>query len=1522
MPAVSAEFVSEFLNFIEEQEQRLQNWGFYDVAFDEADLEHLLETESSQKLRDAWDDVARDGHSLVSLLTQMRRADLLFLVPDGSGRVRSRFAEGVRLLAHLRQRFTHQDWASGARLVSDLKLHLAPRRYPKLSIAPAEAWAMMAPSARAPGLQRAVFDALSSRPGGEAYRYAGFQARAFERIFAAYGAEEQSGTIVSASTGAGKTKAFYIPAFTAMAAELDAKAAPFTKVVAVYPRNVLLADQLREAIAEAGKLTDLLQSQGKRSFTIGALLGDVPPASQLDRPDSPFLKNWKRVGDRGWIVPFLRAPFDPGRGELIWLDSDRHAGRTTLYRADAPQAAPEIMDGVIQLTREGLQDHPPDILFLSLEMLHRELGNPSWARCFGIGVETKPRLFLFDEVHNYSGLSGAQAPWIIARWRQAARLKGLHVVGLSATLREAPKHLATIGCINPERVVEFTPTTDELDPEGRDYTILLRGDAASGAPLLATSIQAAMLQARLLTPRHLPYPAPESIAGKSLYLRKVFGFTDQLDSLNRWMPDLGNAEWRRLSQYRLPPSKSGQSVAPAAEQAMISDGQIWSLPDDLGYDLGQSMRVSRCSSQDPGADAASDIIVATASLEVGYDDPDVGAMVHHKAPRSIASFLQRRGRAGRTRGSRPTTLVVLSDWGRDRWLFQNSERLFQPEIESIKVPLLNPYVQHVQATAFLLDWIGRRVGLPDPVQYLRRPGYGAQAQQRAAALLRRVLELGDDFSAFHRELGWVVRHTQQFREASDEDVDRVVDAMLWEAPRPVLRHAVPALLRKLESGWRFADPARSQDQEEKGARQPLPSFIPSASFAELTASDVIVEFPGTKKSAETRGIASQLAESCPGRVSKRFSVRFGEKGYWLQASDQLLTETSPVVLSAEQLFPECLAIGTDARTAAMQPIRMNLIERPQNVKDSSNAHWLWDSSAEEVGEGRPLPLFGSAPWSSVFSSARAFLHGDVNAIQIARRTSEGRFDILMSGQIERRGTLIVGIRADDGLVQREPIGFEQTVDALVLTVRPDHLSAIPTLDPATLGRLRQDYFRHLLLKSALLREAASSFTLEWIWQTSLAMLTATAFKNECSLEAAQAALEGKRAQAVARVLTRMYSASAQADDGPDDDDAGGKARARIEALWHDDACAAEIKRAEMALWRAPDAEFEAWLTRRHLRTLAEACLAGVQAIAGDVGDGDLIVDVVENEEGTSIVVSETAPGGIGQIEAFVQVVLDGAGAFERAVAHALQFCPRAHTAHQLTAIAANVRGPLKDSLASVFAEVRNARGYQQTSDAQSRLTSMLEDVGYGASRQDVVSVTGRLLWPGTSPLTDAWFDAVNRLWVAREERLGASIDPRVLAYLLVDAPTVRRRLSAMVEGLTGQVPSEAQLFARAQDFLVIGCHDSCPQCLPNSNRFSPDSIPSRSLSIQWLEGHHAAPAEVAVGPGWIDRLRSLLSQMDRVIIVGRSSDRADIARTLQTLLTEPFERDYLMVWPILSGVNRSGEFWHFELELRSMGLQG
>lgn len=1517
MPTPSPAFVSEFLNFVEECEQKLQNWGFFNVAFDALDLGTLLESEAPEGLKEAWANLSSEGLDLETLINSMRRADLLYLVPDGSGRVRSRFAEGLRLMAHLRQRFSFQDWASGRRLVSDIKLHLAPRRYPETNISADHAWKTMAPHATDLLFQRDIYDALSSRGDGSKFVFAGFQQRSFERILGAYGTESQNGTVVCAGTGAGKTKAFYIPAFTAAAADIKAKGQPFTKVVAVYPRNVLLADQLREAISEAGKIAPVMKRHGARSITFGALLGDLPPKDQFDRPDrSLFLKNWKRVGN-GWVVPFLRAPFHADRSELVWLDSDRRAGRTTLYRLDAVTEGPEIPDGVLQLTREGLQANPPDILFLSLEMMHRELGNPLWAKTLGINATEKPRLLLFDEVHNYSGLSGAQAPWIIARWKQASWLKGLHVVGLSATLREAPKHLATIGCVNPEKVVECTPTEDELVPEGRDYTVLVKGDAASGASLLATSIQLAMLQSRLLTPSHIRYPLPGTISSKSVYLRKVFGFTDQLDSLNRWLPDLNDAEWNRLAQYRMPSSTSGQIVLPAIERAMAADGQIWSLSDKLGYDLQQPGRVSRCSSQDPGTDTLSDIIVATASLEVGYDDPDVGAVIHHKAPRSIASFLQRKGRAGRTRGSRPSTLVALSDWGRDRWLFQNSERLFQPTIDPIKVPMLNPYVQHVQATSFLIDWIGRKVGAADPIRYLARPGaYAATARKKAVNILRKILNLGDEYTAFSRELGWVVRNTQQFRDSTPVEIDRVVEEMLWESPRPVIRHAVPALLRKLETEWRIADPHRGADREDRGARQPLPNFIPSASFAELAASDVVVEFPGTDKDPEVRGIAHQLAEACPGRVSKRFSVRRQEDGFWLAGSEALLTTASPIILSVNQLFPDCIMVGMSE--PIRQPVKMALTQRPNAVKDSSNAQWQWETNVETIGDGRTLPLATSKKWHAVFRDVKCYLHGELEGVLVRRKASEGRFDLLMDGGVERRGTVILGSTSDNGHQTREPVGFELTVDAVVFSVKREHLQTTPTFDSSTMGRLRQDYFKYILLTSDILRSAASSFTLDWVFQTCLAMLTATALRHKCTLHEAQTILAGNRLTAIGRVLSRMFSISTLDDEGADDHQAGGKARERLEVLWRDQNCADEIVRAEAVLWAELGDDFRAWTRKRHMKTLAEACLSAVLGIANDITEGDLVVDVIDDGNDASIVLSENAPGGIGQIEAFVQTALEDEGVFDRALSHAIDYCPRESVRTNLISVISNARSR-GNEIALAFQGARRAKGYLQLVDAQARLTDALDKMNLTASRQNVVSISTRFLQPASSSVTDAWSDGANRYWAKCEKKLAAPIDLRVFSYFLMDSALVRRRFFSTIVHIAGQQPSEAQMFARVQDFLVAGCRDTCPQCLASTNAFDQQTRPSRELTKQWICESAPPVATVDVGPGWTTTLQALLAVEDSVHVLCSSEAVEDVAGTLQSLLANPLERDYLQVWPIISAVHRTENGWRVSVEIRNMG---
>ena len=409
----------------------------------------------------------------------------------------------------------------------------------------------------------------------------------------------------------------------------------------------------------------------------------------------------------------------------MWRDEDRNAGRTCLYREGASE--PDVRSGVLALTREELAEFPPDVLFLSLEMLNREMCNPQWEQTFGMrrGSERSPRLLLLDEVHAHEGLSGAQVSWVLRRWRHWAGLSSLHFVGLSATLRDAPSHLARVAGISPSQVLEFRPRpglegAGEMEAEGAEYSLAVKGDPAAGASLLGTSIQSGMLLARLLTPRTQgPSGSGVEIRPEEYFRKKVFGFSDNLDSVNRWFSDMSDAESRlRLASLRqVPPGTSDQ-----IRRRRIQEGQVWELPHLIGHSLDNPLTVTRCSSQDPGADANSDLIIATSSLEVGFDDPDVGIILHHKRPGSMSSFIQRKGRAGRTRGARPWTVVVLSDYGADRWAFHSAEHLFQPEVDSLVLPTLNPYVLRVQIAQYLIDWIGRRVGgSSSAYRYLQGP---------------------------------------------------------------------------------------------------------------------------------------------------------------------------------------------------------------------------------------------------------------------------------------------------------------------------------------------------------------------------------------------------------------------------------------------------------------------------------------------------------------------------------------------------------------------------------------------------------------------------------------------------------------------------------------------------------------------------------------------------------------------------------------------------------------------------------
>lgn len=1520
-------FVSEFLTFIERREERLLSWGFYGVRQSARELEDAFLQEGPEDLRHGWEEFASQGDTIRGLLQRMQRAGLLYLVPGTLDVYRTRFAEGVRLISNLRQMFSERDWAIGPRLVSDIKINLAPRTYPRRDQPAALVWEHLRPlcPTRSLALLERCFLALAQGKDGRSLAFAGFQDRAFRHIFQKYGQPGVSGSVVCAGTGSGKTKAFYIPAFLRATSELSGQ--PFTKVIAVYPRNVLLADQLREAIAEAEKVRPILEAHGLRPLRFGALLGSTPWSASFNADRRGRQGQWEQRG-RGFVIPHLKSPID-GASDLIWRDVDRNAGRTCLFREGQEQ--PDVPDGVLALTRDQLIEQPPDFLFLSLEMLNREMGNPQWERTFGLRQDNQaPRLLLLDEVHAYEGVHGAQVGWVLRRWRHWAQAKGIHVVGLSATLRDAPEHLTRLAALPPGQVVEFRPLPGpspqgEMESEGAEYNLAVKGDPAAGASLLATSIQTGMLLTRLLTPRTQAPGVGQPLRAELLYGKKVFGFSDNLDSINRWFSDMSDAERLRLAAYRRPLDQRipppNPPVPPNIRRRMEDEGQIWGLPSQLGHDLAQPLVVTRCSSQDPGAEANSDLIIATSSLEVGFDDPDVGAVLHHKRPGSMASFIQRKGRAGRSRGSRPWTVVVLSDYGADRLAFHSADRLFQPEVESLFLPIANPYVLRVQAALFLVDWLGKRLGgTESPFKYLAGSNpYHRRTQESAIVVLRELLQLGPVWEQFRREL---LRFYQSYSGAKDADLaSSQLDDLLWQEPRPLLTRAIPALLRKLEADWVRADVASSGPREDVGAGRPMPQFIPQATFMDLDVSEGrldLEDFQNLQRDPQAVPIPLLLSEACPGRVSKRFATVPGEPGFWHAASPLLVNGANET--SVRQLFPQSFFLEPVSGIQVFQPEGAALVHRPATITDSSNSVWEWMTQGRALGSGTPLPVRVELPWREVFRTTEAFLHADGTWVELLRYAPRCRFELRDSQRAQPiRGTLELCSTVENNLKVPEAVGFRSRVDGVRFVVAREHLNSRPPVSPEAVARLRPDYFLYRLQNSAVLRDIVNPFQAEWLAQMSLAMLTVTASQEGIALPQAQMRLMGTRLAAAGNVLDVIFQLRGTSATGQPLD---GKLRQRLLDLWGNQVVVGEVTRLEEVLWQPPDADFAAWTRRCYVATLAQALRCAMSSMSDQVTEEDLAVDVLPAEQDVQIFVTEKSSGGLGQIEAIVREIKRKPRRFLDGIEHALTSCARMEVASDLLTIVerAVTEARTGGGLAEAFSGVRDAMrsgGFPELLQAKDSLRQAIHDHGLIARRSTVVATTTTLLRPATQRTTDGLVLGLHRSRSRLSRTLGLQIPARTFGFLAANYRPLQRRLNDLFVGISaGEAPTLPQVYSQLQQMLLDVCYDSCTDCLDQRNPYDQSGKPSRSVALAWLTLDVAEVHLDGDQAGWVELARETLRRRGRVCLVAGEAQSQGLSRGLVQLVNQELDRAGLLVPVSIAGIHRRKGMTRVTLQIR------
>ena len=538
--------------------------------------------------------------------------------------------------------------------------------------------------------------------------------------------------------------------------------------------------------------------------------------------------------------------------------------------------------------------------------------------------------------------------------------------------------------------------------------------------MLATSIQTVMLGARLLTPRgHTTRPG--TIDASHFFGRKLFGFTDNLDVVNRWLPDFCDAEQtRRLAALR--------AARPGDELRWLA-GQAWRLSEQLKHNLAIPVRVGRTSSQDPGVDADADVVLATSALEVGFDDNEVGMIVQHKAPRSAASFLQRKGRAGRRKGMRPWTVVVLSEHGRDRWAFRDSERLFSPNLDRLSLPVFNPYVLRIQATWFLVDWIARRVGHGVPGLYLARRDYFDSA---ATQVVRGLIDRPELRAQLTADLAdWIRFSPGGVRVA---DADRLANDLLWKPPRAVLRQVVPSLWNHLEGDGAAAT---------TGRQRLLPQFLPERTWEVLDIQDVELAMPNGEH--HTMDARRTLHECVPGRASRRYAVGRTEASKWLAWSMQLLNAIAPTTVAADLLLDEFTTNEDLASVTIFQPTQLILGDLPASVKKSSNAEWAWTCTVRADGESSPVALHAGPVARSVFSGGASWLHREQSWLRVYRYSSSFRYELLMDRNQNRRGVVDVVQPAGRDSERRAAVGFVRSVDGIESRIREDVLGQSPEI---------------------------------------------------------------------------------------------------------------------------------------------------------------------------------------------------------------------------------------------------------------------------------------------------------------------------------------------------------------------------------------------------------------------------------------------------------------------------------------------
>ncbi|MBM3272510.1 DEAD/DEAH box helicase [Candidatus Kaiserbacteria bacterium] len=1552
------------LDRLERLEVRVLVWGLVDSALSFGEVDDTLREvlNDNQKL-------TADPSCTIDTETNLlqRMMDLGYLVeipgrPRAPRRFRTRMAEGVRLFARLRQLFPSRHegtgWVSGATLVADYRLLWRQRRYPARDLTPIDSQALIASRVPDPRVMTAVrvwFEA-----GGSNWKFARFQIDAAARILEGLTNRTQRGTLVSAGTGSGKTLAFYLPALTWLAAERKAQpTSSGVRILALYPRNELLKDQLAEVYEQARKFDQELGRVGT-TLSIGVLYGDTPYTLK-----STF-NNWRKTqGD----CPFFRCPRCNGNLKVSGGTVSEREGRLVCQHCGSAVEARHL-----RFTRASMTEAPPDILFTSVEMMNQRLADSEIRHLFGLGPKASrsPALMLLDEVHLYTGTFGAQAAHLLRRWSHLSR-RQTQFVGLSATIADGAAFFASLVGLDRSVVEEISPNSDHMTSEGAEYMLALRGDPVSQAALLSTSIQALLLASRLMDRRERFTNGSQPFAGW-----RSFAFTDQLDATNRLFYDMRDAEGR--NEYGHPANRRHPNGGLANLRRESTDlrryegGQDWRALEANGHDLSTRHRVERTTALDTGVSHDAEIVVATAALEVGYDDPAVGVVLQHKAPRDMAQFLQRKGRAGRTRHMRPWTIMVLSDYGRDRLAYQAYEQFFDPELPPRELPLSNRYIRRMQATYAVIDYLGvamqrgepkgsvwRDLSIPDDQSFECWQGAAVTRIKRTDATfplspqqwdaLKRDAVQGAPQENKYAGRNWLQNKLRRrflvaqlaaiLKDPSrTEDLARYlsnalslsqeeIDTLLWEHPRPLLLTVIPTALRRLATNWR----AHGQTGTDRNNMAPLPEFIPSTLFSDLVLPEV--KLLGSRHENVALPVLQSLNEMAPGKVSRRL-----DDALWIGLTQEQLAADVAAGTSDREVdiapwyeldpqFPfHLVEQGQIITCAAWLPcaIRLGGLPRSPELRDSSNARLIWRTQLFGRRVGNPIEAPGDRVGiARLVARVDVYTHASQSPATVRRYAIGSNVSLrIASGRTTVDHTALWRFTKAG---QPCGVGFEVEADALCFHM---NLPASPSVallneDPSILRAARTARYQWEAQYGPTLDAVAGNVFLRG-WLAQIFKVAAITLAQEQHGPLADA-IDQLRAPTEASRLQAVLITIFQSPDAPQDDDnqAPGtepRLHAKLRGALADAATRdALVTLAQKFLVAPIDVSWDDWLRRAQMQTFAAALIDAIQQACPQIDPEDLVVDTDPGptESGqirpdAQLWITEANPGGNGLIEQVVEAISTHPDHFYRRIEAALRPSEFEQIDLQMRDYVQRIGGSVPElPWEDVTQAVRSASSTQAARQSLLQLRQFLSEQGHAVFHGYISALSNRLLRPESPRALDHLLAELLDRWEELESYLGVEVDARVMcAVFSRDA-----RLDSAFTAAGFDLPQhqiETWRFSMLLGVLWARGHALRSHALQVSERFADTPMSTDRLFLApWISKE--TDSIDASSPQILELLHDQLRRQGQAI-VSMPPDPALIHRVTSLAATVPVQLEYLNVYARLISVVRAQGVvaLHYELE--------